>query len=163
MIYLRHLVLSVISLTATAVPVGAQTWVSQNWSEAQQESASNITAQLNRQASFNVATGREFGPAVEFASDFTPPEARNPFAAITTRDVWHEAEGYSDRLRLRARGEMRRADGSPVPLTPMDQAVFDADEQKQDEAADDAHQGEPQHQALENGGRTGHATASRIR
>ena len=127
MTYLRHLVLSVIALTATAVPVGAQTWVNQNWSDAQQETASSITAQLNRQASFNVATSREFGPAVEFASDFTPPEDRNPFAATTTRDVWHEAEGYSDRLRLRARGELRRADGSPVPLTPLDQAMFDAD------------------------------------
>lgn len=127
MIYPRCLFLSVFALAATAVPVGAQTWVNQNWSETQQETASSITAQLNRQAGFNVAAGREYGPAVEFATDFTPPENRNPFAATTTRDVWHEAEGYSDRLRLRARGELRRADGSPVPLTPMDAAVFDAE------------------------------------
>ena len=127
MIYLRHLVLSVIALTATAVPVGAQTWVNQNWSETQQETASSITARLNGQAGFNVASSRDFGPVVEFAGDYTPVAERSPFAATTTRDVWHEAEGYSDRLRLRARGELRRADGSPVPLTPMDQAVFDAE------------------------------------
>ncbi|MGV3578779.1 lipid A-modifier LpxR family protein [Brevundimonas sp.] len=109
-----------------SVPASAQTWVNQNWSEAQQETATSITAQLNRQASFNVATGREFGPAVEFAADYAPIEAQNPFAATTTRDVWRETDDYSDRLRFRARGELRRADGSPVPLTPMDEAAFDA-------------------------------------
>ena len=127
MIHLRHLVPGVLALAALAVPASAQTWVNQNWSEAEQQTSSSITAQLNRQAEFNVAAGRDFGPAVEFAADFTPVEARNPFAATTTRDVWHEADGYSDRLRLRARGELRRADGSPVPPTPMDAAMFDAD------------------------------------
>jgi len=127
LIHLRHLVLSVLALAALAVPATAQTWVNQNWSEAEQQTSSSITAQLNRQAGFNVAAGREFGPAVEFATDFALAEERNPFAATTTRDVWHEADGYSDRLRLRARGELRRADGSPVPPTPMDQAMFDAE------------------------------------
>lgn len=127
MIYLRHLFLSVVALAALSVPASAQTWVNQNWSETQQQTASSITAQLNRQASFNVATGREFGPAVEFATDYAPIEAQNPFAATTTRDVWRETDDYSDRLRFRARGELRRADGSPVPLTPMDEAAFDAD------------------------------------
>lgn len=127
MIYPRHLFLSVVALAALSVPASAQTWVNQNWSETQQQTASSITAQLNRQASFNVATGREFGPAVEFATDYAPIEAQNPFAATTTRDVWRETDDYSDRLRFRARGELRRADGSPVPLTPMDEAAFDAD------------------------------------
>ena len=127
MIYLRHLVLSVLALAALAVPANAQTWVNQNWSEAEQQASSSITAQLNRQAGFNVAAGRDFGPAVEFGTDYAPVEERNPFAATTTRDVWREADGYSDRLRLRARGELRRADGSPVPPTPMDQATFDAE------------------------------------
>lgn len=127
MIYLRHLVLSVAALAALSVPASAQTWVNQNWSETQQQTASSITAQLNRQASFNVAAGREFGPAVEFATDYAPIEAQNPFAATTTRDVWRETDDYSDRLRLRTRGEFRRADGAPVPLSANDEAVFDAD------------------------------------
>jgi hypothetical protein len=127
LIYLRHLVLSVAALAALTVPASAQTWVNQNWSETQQETASSITARLNRQASFNVATGREFGPAVEFATDYAPIEAQNPFAATTTRDVWRETDDYSDRLRLRTRGELRRADGAPVPLSATDEAVFDAD------------------------------------
>ena len=123
----RHLVPSVLALAALAGPVTAQTWVNQNWSDAQQETSASITAQLNRQPSFNGAAGRDFGPALEFATDYAPIEAHNPFAATTTHDVWREGEGYSDRLRLRARGELRRADGAPVPLSPMDQAAFDAD------------------------------------
>ncbi|WP_428151513.1 lipid A-modifier LpxR family protein [Brevundimonas sp.] len=110
-----------------AVPAGAQTWVNQNWSDTEQETSASITAQLNRQAGFNVAAGREFGPALEFATDYAPIDEQNPFAATTTRDVWREGDGFSDRLRLRTRGELRRADGSPVPPTPMDQAMFDAD------------------------------------
>ena len=127
MIDLRHLVPSVLALAALAVPAKAQTWVNQNWSETEQETSASITAQLNRQSSVNTAVGREFGPVVEFASDYTPLEERNPFAATTTRDVWREGDGFSDRLRLRARGELRRADGSPVPPTPLDRAMFDAE------------------------------------
>lgn len=127
MIRLDSLFPSVFALAVLAVPANAQTWVNQDWSETRQETSASITAQLNRQASFNVAAGREFGPALEFAADYAPAGERNPFAATTTRDVWREADGYADRLRLRTRGELRRADGSPVPPTPMDQAMFDAE------------------------------------
>ena len=127
MVRLDSLYLSVLALAALAVPASAQTWVNQNWSDAQQETPASITAQLNRQSSFNVAAGREFGPALEFATDYAPAEARNPFAATITRDVWRAADGFTDRLRLRTRGELRRADGSPVLPTPLDQAMLDAD------------------------------------
>ncbi len=120
--------LCIVALGAFAVPASAQTWVNQNWSETQQASSSSITAQLNRQAGFAVATNAgNFGAPVEYATDFTANETPNAFAASTTRDVWHEGEGYSDRLRLRTRGLVRRADGSPLPVTPMDQAAFDTD------------------------------------
>lgn len=99
----------------------------EGWSEDQRRDTAAITAQLNRQAGFNSAAGREFGPALEFAADYEPIAAGGPFAATTTRDIWHEGEGFADRLRLRQRGELRRADGSPLPLTPLDQAAFDAD------------------------------------
>lgn len=97
------------------------------WSDEERRRTASITAQLNRQAGFNVAAGRQFGPALEFAADYEPVPATNPFAATTTRDVWHEGEGFAERLRLRQRGELRRADGSPLPLTPLDQAAFEAD------------------------------------
>lgn len=97
------------------------------WSDGDRHQTASITMQLNRQAGFNVAAGREFGPALEFAADYAPLASESPFAATTTRDVWREGPGFSDRLRLRQRGELRRADGSPLPLTPLDQAAFDAD------------------------------------
>lgn len=127
MIRLSGCVFGVVALVAGSVPAGAQTVVNQNWSDGEQRTASTITAQLNRQAGFNVAAEREFGPALEFATDYTPIAAVSPFAATTTHDVWREGEGHSDRLRLRQRGELRRADGSPLPLTPLDQVAFDAE------------------------------------
>ncbi|MBU1345922.1 MAG: lipid A deacylase LpxR family protein [Alphaproteobacteria bacterium] len=110
-----------------AVPATAQTWVNQNWSEAEQQTSSSITAQLNSQAGFAAATDRAFGPAVAFTTDYAPIAAQNPFAATTTHDVWREGDGYSDRLRLRTRGLVRRADGAPVPVSPNDPVMFDVD------------------------------------
>jgi hypothetical protein len=127
LIHLRHLVLSVAALAAFSVPASAQTWVNQNWSEAEQQSSSSITARLNLQSGFDAVPERAFGPAVEFAADYAPIETQNPFAATTTRDVWRETDSHSDRLRLRTRGELRRADGAPVPLSPTDEATFDAE------------------------------------
>jgi hypothetical protein len=127
LIRLDALVLGVVALAALAAPATAQTWVNQNWSDAEQQSSAAVTAQLNRQAGFTSAVERQFGPTVDFAADYAAVDARNPFAATTTRDVWRESEGHSDRLRLRTRGVLRRADGSPLPLTPLDSAAFDAD------------------------------------
>lgn len=117
----------VVALVASAAPAIAQTAVNQNWTDGEQHAASTITARLNRQGSFDVSPDRAFGPALEFATDYTPIAAPSPFAATTTHDVWREGEGYADRFRLRQRGELRRADGSPLPLTPLDEAAFDAD------------------------------------
>lgn len=127
MIRLEACVLGVLVLAALAAPAIAQTSADESWSEAPQTTSSSITAQLNRQAGFNVAAGRVFGPPIEPTTDFAPVLPRSPFAATTTHDVWHDAEGYSDRLRLRTRGLLRRADGAPLPLTPLDAAAFDAD------------------------------------
>jgi hypothetical protein len=115
------------ALGALAAPATAQTLVNQNWTDAEQRTAGSITAQLNRQAGFNVAVDRTVGPPLEFAVDYQPIAAGSPFAATTTRDIWREGEGVSERVRLRQRGELRRADGSPLPLTPLDQAAFEAD------------------------------------
>ncbi len=61
-----------------------------------------------------------------------PPTARafergtaSPWAA-SDRDVWRDGDGYQDRLRLRTQGELRRADGAPVPVGPADAAMVEA-------------------------------------
>jgi hypothetical protein len=47
--------------------------------------------------------------------------------AASNRDIWYEGEAYSDRLRLRTEGRVRRADGSPLPPGPQDAAALDAE------------------------------------
>jgi len=125
--HLVRLALGVMSLVTLAVPASAQTWVNQNWSSDQQASASTITAQLNNRNAFILGTESDFGPGIEVADAFVPNETRNPFAAATTRDIWIEGEGFSDRLRMRTRGELRRADGAPLPVSPLDHGGFQAE------------------------------------
>lgn len=84
-----------------------------------------MTARLNRQSAFNVAADRAYGPALEFPSDFAPPDAAEPGFAAATRDVWFEGDAYSDRLRLRTLGQLTRADGAPLPPAALDAAGFE--------------------------------------
>ncbi|CAN5143251.1 DUF2219 family protein [soil metagenome] len=81
-------------------------------------------------ASFS-ATDRDFGPAVEFqpaAADFADAATRFDGLAATSRtDIWFESGNHSDRLRLTQRGNLRRADGSPLPVTLRDRSEFGAD------------------------------------
>jgi len=49
----------------------------------------------------------------------------SPWVA-SDRDVWRDGDGYQDRLRLRTEGDLRRADGAPVPVGPSDAAVMEA-------------------------------------
>lgn len=125
--YPVRLALGVLSLVTLAVPASAQTWVNQNWSPDQQATASSITARLNSRTAFMLAPDAGFGPGIEVADAFAPTEMRNPFAAATTQDVWIEGDGHSDRLRMRTRGELRRADGAPLPVSPLDQGAFQAE------------------------------------
>lgn len=101
----------------------AQTWLNDQWAEAAAND-SDVTARLNLQSAYDARTDRAFGPAVEF-SDTAP--ISNGFAAATRSDVWIEGDGYTDRLRLRAVGQLRRADGAPLPVTPLDAAELQAE------------------------------------
>ena len=126
--------ISAIALLTVVAPTAAlaQTWAAADvgtsgWRGAQ----TTTTSQLNRQASFNAAVDRQFGPALEFGTDFPPasysaasasPENwRSAWVATTRRDIWRE----NDRLRLTTRGTVLRADGAPVLLTPQDHQLVD--------------------------------------
>jgi len=125
--YLVRLAFGVLSTVALAAPASAQTWVNQNWTPDQQASATDITARLNRSTVFTAPPEATFGPTIDVGDVFGPALPQNPFAAATTRDVWIEGDGYSDRLRLRTRGELRRADGAPLPISPLDHGAFQAE------------------------------------
>ena len=94
----------------------AQTWlVDQTGFEPTAEEA--VTVQLNRQSAFNAEAGRDFGPALEFDNSYVAADANDvAFSAATRQDVWRARAGYSDRLRMRTYGELRRADGAPLPV-----------------------------------------------
>ena len=80
-------------------------------------------ARLNAQSAFNIAADRPFGPAVEFETDFAPDQ--DGMAAAVRRDVWRESDSFTDRLSLVTEGRLRRADGSPLPVTPQDRSELD--------------------------------------
>ena len=115
-------------LALLAVPVtsvSAQSWAP---ADAAPESADDLTTMLDHPGAFTVNADRAFGPALDFETDRTvvseSPE-RSAFAASSRRDIWRDGDGYSDRLRLTTRGTLRRADGAPVPLTPLDRGDLD--------------------------------------
>jgi hypothetical protein len=47
--------------------------------------------------------------------------------AVAERDVWFAGGDFDDRLRLRTEGLVRRADGAPVPPSPLDRAGWDTE------------------------------------
>ncbi|MBN8528975.1 MAG: DUF2219 family protein [Caulobacterales bacterium] len=98
-----------------AYDIGRQAWAV----DAQRD----IVARLNAQSAFNIAADRPFGPAVEFENEFASEPS--DLTAVTRRDIWREGEGFTDRLSLVTGGRLRRADGSPLPVTPLDQAELD--------------------------------------
>lgn len=58
---------------------------------------------------------------------FAGPGRADALAATTRSDVWLAGDGFQDRLRLRTDGVLRRADGAPLPLTPVDEATLEAE------------------------------------
>ncbi|RZJ39834.1 MAG: DUF2219 domain-containing protein, partial [Brevundimonas sp.] len=102
-----------------ASAASAQTWLADTWDAPSEDDVA--TVQLNRQSAFNAEAGRDFGPAVEYENAFIDAgaDADPAFAANTRQDVWVSSEGYAERWRLRTTGELRRADGAPLPLTPL--------------------------------------------
>mgnify|MGYP000894208294 CR=1 FL=1 len=109
------------ALAGTATLQPAYDLGPQAWGEGNER---DEVARLNAQSAFNIAADRAFGPAVEFESDFAP--AADPMAGSSRRDVWIQGPGFTDRLSLVSEGQLRRADGAPLPVTPMDRAVLDA-------------------------------------
>lgn len=105
-----------IGTAAGLSPVQAQTWAPNAWNEAPLE-----TVKLDAQAPFTARADAAFGPAVELAADF---KGGHGSSATERRDVWLEHAGFTDRVSLSTRGQLRRADGAPLPATLLDEAEF---------------------------------------
>lgn len=111
-------------LGTLASPVAAQVWIQEPG-----RPAAEATARLNRQDTLQVDPARAFGPAISLdAFQDIPSQRPQAWAVATRRDVWHEGTSFTDRLSLTTRGELRRADGSPLPVTPLDAGALDIDD-----------------------------------
>lgn len=85
---------------------------------------SDLLTRLDRDARFTAAD--DYGPGDGWTGPASSPD-RAPNWAASSRDVWFESGAYSDRLRLRTEGAVRRSDGAPLPPGPLDPAFHDAE------------------------------------
>ncbi len=67
-----------------------------------------------------------FSLGVLLATAFRPDD-RSGLSASTRNDVWIDRTDFTDRVTLETAGRLRRADGSPLPVTPVDRAELDPD------------------------------------
>ena len=86
---------------------------------------SDLLMRLDRNARFEAAGNHAYGEADEWVA---AGPVRGPGWAASNRDVWYEGPDYSDRLRLRTEGPLRRVGGSPLPPGPLDAAALDAED-----------------------------------
>ncbi|WP_425981546.1 lipid A-modifier LpxR family protein [Brevundimonas sp. TWP1-2-1b1] len=109
--------------------VSAQTWAPNAFDAAPgagPDAAAAVTARLTDQTSFRVAPEARFGPQIEIPTAFRPEDGSG-LSASTRRDVWIDRTDFTDRVTLETAGRLRRADGSPLPVTPVDRAELDPD------------------------------------
>ena len=121
------LVLACAAPAAAGGAVSGQVAVADPWT-VQPERPTTVTGlltQLNRDDDFAELDGR--ARRSEARMEYTPRDRATPWAAASSRDVWFEDGAYSDRLRLRTEGRLRRADGAPLPPGPLDPAAYDAE------------------------------------
>ena len=69
------------------------------------------------------ATETPFGAPLALSGS---PAGRDAFIS-TQSEAWFAGDGFTDRLRVVARGEPRRADGAPVPPRALDARAYDGE------------------------------------
>jgi len=113
------------SMLATAgVADARQLWAPNAFDEAPAATNMAPIAQLNHQGFRVDTTDARFGAPIDLPSAFEAGD-RSGLAVTTRRDVWLDRGGSADRLTLETAGRLRRADGAPLPVTPLDAAEMD--------------------------------------
>ncbi|NSX32422.1 DUF2219 family protein [Brevundimonas vesicularis] len=105
---------------------GASTACAQTWAPNAFDASPDVSARLTEQTSFRVAPDARFGAQIEIPTAFRPDD-RSGLSASTRNDVWIDRTDFTDRVTLETAGRLRRADGSPLPVTPVDRAELDPD------------------------------------
>tara|TARA_R110000787_G_scaffold83684_1_gene179967 strand:+ start:19 stop:906 length:888 start_codon:yes stop_codon:yes gene_type:complete len=86
-----------------------------------------LLIQLDRRLPFDAPDVDGFGASFDASARLADPTAGAVPYAVVRHDIWFETPEFTDRLRLRTEGELRRADGAPVPVNPMDPAALEAE------------------------------------
>ncbi|MFN7111755.1 MAG: lipid A-modifier LpxR family protein [Brevundimonas sp.] len=110
---------------AGAVDARAQAWAPNAFDAAPQTTQADI-ARLSDQTRFRVASDARFGADIEIPTAFRPDDGSGLAAGVRS-DVWIDRKTFTDRVTLETAGRLQRADGSPLPVTPVDRAVLDPD------------------------------------
>ncbi|MFK0297919.1 lipid A-modifier LpxR family protein [Brevundimonas sp. NPDC090276] len=82
----------------------------------------DAAARLDNEIAF-AAADAPFGAPMALSDS---PAGRDAFIA-TQNEAWFTGDGFTDRLRVTARGEPRRADGAPVPPRALDARAYDGE------------------------------------
>ena len=123
----------VVALAACSAPAiamefpAAQEAIADPWRVERERPAtvSDLLVRLDRDARFD-ADERGFAGGDGWTG-YDPARQVSSAWAADNRDIWYDGAAYSDRLRLRTEGRVRRADGSPLPPGPLDPAAYDAE------------------------------------
>tara|TARA_R110002167_G_scaffold37267_5_gene116860 strand:- start:181 stop:1065 length:885 start_codon:yes stop_codon:yes gene_type:complete len=95
--------------------------------EAPPANVAELLVQLDHSRPFDGRDANDFGPSLNTLAAPVDPATGAAARAVERRDIWFESPDFTDRLRLRTEGELRRADGAPLPATPLDAAALEAD------------------------------------
>tara|TARA_R110000787_G_scaffold14547_2_gene44819 strand:+ start:323 stop:1210 length:888 start_codon:yes stop_codon:yes gene_type:complete len=87
----------------------------------------DLLIQLDQNRAFDGPDAGSFNPALDGSTGLVDPASGMDPRAIAHRDIWFETPEFTDRLRLRTEVALRRADGAPVPVNPLDPAALEAE------------------------------------
>lgn len=76
-------------------------------------------------AAYTASPDAPFGAVVEF-TDIRAPAS--DLAAVARSEAYFAGPGFTDRLRISTTGDLRRADGAPVPPRALDARAYDAED-----------------------------------
>ncbi|MNI21085.1 hypothetical protein D3C73_745890 [compost metagenome] len=83
----------------------------------------DAAARIDRRLPFSAEPDAAFGAPVQFNDT---PQLSADHDALR-QEAWFAGDGFTDRLRVVTTGELRRADGAPLPPRALDPAAFSAE------------------------------------
>lgn len=115
-------------LATPTIVMATQVAVADPWAVARDRptTVSGLISQIERRERFSAPEDVGFAAAGTRLTLGEVPGGSTPWVASSS-DVWFEGATFSDRLRVRSQGRLRRVDGSPLPPGLQDRADLEAE------------------------------------